>query len=251
MCPRVPRRVAHFCFVAFRGLPYSGMLLLRRPRRCPNASTPRLSRRRFPNRYIVPRRRSAGPVSALLRCCRADPHFRPLAPSAFQLEFRGLCPVTYVRMYRRYEGLEPGSPNCVAEYDGRLYSMKGEEELRAFLREPQLYANLELPQKLPPPAQPMSVSALPMLGYMEQTVSAAVTNALTQVGLKRPHYPFLSGKQSALLHVALQLKASNPKCVRSGGGGNKRGFWARGLPAFIISTAVPLFRCCAALPGDL
>jgi adenylate/nucleoside-diphosphate kinase len=116
-----------------------------------------------------------------------------------------------VRSYRRYEGLEPGSQDHVAEYNGRLYSMKGEDELRAFMREPTTYAAVELPQKLPPPAQPLSVAALPMLGYMEQTVATAVTQALTQVGLKRPHHPFLSSKQSALLHIALHLKSSNPR----------------------------------------
>lgn len=131
----------------------------------------------------------------------------------FQLEFRGFCPVTYVRGGRRYESLTGGSLDHVVEYDERLFSLRGEDEVVVFLREPTAYSAVPLPQKLPPPSTTMNVAALPMLGYMEQTVSAIITDGITAVGLKRPHHPFLSSKQSALLYLALYLKAHNPRWV--------------------------------------
>lgn len=56
-----------------------------------------------------------------------------------------------------------------------------------------------------------NVVELPMLGFMDQTVSHIVTKALTAVGLARPKHPFLGSQESCLIHVALYLKANNPK----------------------------------------
>ncbi len=50
-----------------------------------------------------------------------------------------------------------------------------------------------------------------MLGYMEQTVAAVITKALAAVGLARPTYPHMTASQSAMLFVALYVKAYNPK----------------------------------------
>jgi len=66
-----------------------------------------------------------------------------------------------------------------------------------------------LPNKLPPLHQPTSLTALPMLGYMEQTVSVAVTNGLTATGCFKPKHPFMSPTQSALIYMALHLKGNS------------------------------------------
>jgi len=50
------------------------------------------------------------------------------------------------------------------------------------------------------------VTALPMLGYLEQTVSTSITKALTAVGNVKPKYPFMNATQSALVYVAYHLK---------------------------------------------
>jgi hypothetical protein len=55
------------------------------------------------------------------------------------------------------------------------------------------------------------VTRLPMLGYMEQTMSQLVTKAIAATGLARPKYPHLDAKASALVHLALYLKAHNPR----------------------------------------
>lgn len=66
-----------------------------------------------------------------------------------------------------------------------------------------------LPTKLPPLKQPVPVTSLPMLGYMEQAVSAAIINALSAVGARKPKYPFLNSTKSALLYVAYHLKGTH------------------------------------------
>ena len=65
-----------------------------------------------------------------------------------------------------------------------------------------------LPAKLPPPKQPVAVTSLPMLGYLEQTVATAVINALSAVGAQKPKYPFLSSTKSALVYLAYHLKGN-------------------------------------------
>jgi len=73
-------------------------------------------------------------------------------------------------------------------------------------RKPYEYCNLKLPRKLPPKREPMVVSSLPMLGYLEQTVAVAITKAMTAVGIIKPKYPSLSASKSALIYVAFHLK---------------------------------------------
>lgn len=73
-------------------------------------------------------------------------------------------------------------------------------------RLPEKYYNLKLPHKLPPRKDPLMVTSLPMLGYMEQTLSTAITKAMTAAGLFKPKFPFLSVSRSALIYVAFHLK---------------------------------------------
>ncbi|CAH3032698.1 unnamed protein product [Porites lobata] len=61
---------------------------------------------------------------------------------------------------------------------------------------PEKYYSRTLPHKLPPRKEPMLVSRLPMLGYMEQSVATALTKALTAVGCFKPKYPFVEVSSS-------------------------------------------------------
>ena len=65
-----------------------------------------------------------------------------------------------------------------------------------------------MPHKLPPKTVPITVTGLPMLGYMEQSVAHAIQKALTAAGNFKPKYPFLSATKSALVYVAYHLKGS-------------------------------------------
>ena len=63
-----------------------------------------------------------------------------------------------------------------------------------------------LPTKLPPLKQPMPVTSLPMLGYLEQSVATAIINALSAVGIVKPKFPFITSTKSSLIYVAYHLK---------------------------------------------
>lgn len=64
----------------------------------------------------------------------------------------------------------------------------------------------------------MPIRGLPVVGYLEQSISTAMVKALTAVGKFKPKYPFKDIETSASDFVALHLKgtyishqANNPK----------------------------------------
>ena len=69
---------------------------------------------------------------------------------------------------------------------------------------------MKLPEKLPPPREPLPLDALPALGYLEQTTANALVKALTSAGCKKPKLAFASSVKSSLIYVGLHLKAYNP-----------------------------------------
>lgn len=69
-----------------------------------------------------------------------------------------------------------------------------------------MYEVQSIPSKLPPLKQPVPVTSLPMLGYLEQTAATAVINSLSTVGAMKPKFPFLSSTSSALVFVSYHLK---------------------------------------------
>lgn len=162
----------------------------------PARYVPPLAPRKLPEPELLPRRRTAADVKTMF-------------PK--QIELKGYCPVTYLDGKLRYENIVPGETDLVVEYREKLFCFESEEKLQKFMRLPEKYYGLTLPHKLPPRKEPLLVSGLPMLGYMEQSVATALTKALTAVGCFKPKYPFVDAKKSALLYIAYHLKAYNPK----------------------------------------
>ncbi|XP_051881405.1 LOW QUALITY PROTEIN: adenylate kinase 9 [Pristis pectinata] len=126
-------------------------------------------------------------------------------------ELQGYCPVTFLDGKERYEALIPGHIDYAAEYRNKIYFLQDEKRLNRFMRRPEKYWDLKLPSKLPPMKDPVALTSLPMLGYMEQGAAVSIIKALTAVGCLKPKYPFLSVKKSALLYISYHLKAYNPK----------------------------------------
>uniref|UniRef100_A0A4W3JBZ5 Cilia- and flagella-associated protein 206 n=1 Tax=Callorhinchus milii TaxID=7868 RepID=A0A4W3JBZ5_CALMI len=127
-----------------------------------------------------------------------------------QAEMKGYCAVTFLEGNQRYEALIPGNIDFAVEYKEKIYIFQDEEHLEKFIL-PEKYWDLKLPNKLPPVKEPILLTSLPMLGYMEQGVAVSIIKALTAVGCLKPKYPFLNVKRSALLYIAFHLKAYNPK----------------------------------------
>ncbi|XP_076612348.1 adenylate kinase 9 isoform X2 [Chaetodon auriga] len=128
-----------------------------------------------------------------------------------QAEMKGFCPVTYLDGKQRYEALVRGKMEYAVEYRERIYIFETKQKQDKFMRIPETYWDQKLPSKVPLLCEPVPLTSLPTLGYLEQGVAVAVIKAMTAVGCLKPKYPFLSIQRSALLYVAFYLKAFNHK----------------------------------------
>ncbi|KAH3738545.1 hypothetical protein DPMN_045182 [Dreissena polymorpha] len=160
----------------------------------PEKYVPPLAPNKLPPPSRLPRRRTPTEVKA-----------------SATIELNSYCPVTYLDGKCRYEAITPGNPEFIAEYVGKYWYCQSEEKLLRFMKLPEQYASLKLPHKLPPTKESLTLTSLPMLGYMEQTVATALVKAMTACGTVKPKYPFLSPSRSALFYIAYHLKAFNPK----------------------------------------
>ncbi|KAG5464450.1 hypothetical protein LSCM1_00638 [Leishmania martiniquensis] len=147
-------------------------------------------------------------------------HFPIIATSPVEearLELEGCCPVLLydTREFRGMRGViqpvaKKGSPDCVVEYDGKLYALLNVEHMARFLRRPWQYINgAHLPQVL---RRPLPTGTLPSdivdhEEYIQRQLYDPVALALLAVARERPIYPGLSVEESALKYIALYLKA--------------------------------------------
>ncbi|KAI8907080.1 hypothetical protein DFJ77DRAFT_476617 [Powellomyces hirtus] len=158
-----------------------------------------------PERYVE----NGRPLPDPLPIRRSPSDIKSLFPA--QLELRGYCPVTYaLAATPTFAAIVPGLPHLLAEYDSKLYTFASEPHLHEFMKTPWRFAHLVLPHKLPPPTAPVTLTALPMIGYLEQTVATRITEALVEVGKARPKFPYKGLGESAVEYLALWLKAHNP-----------------------------------------
>jgi len=133
---------------------------------------------------------------------------KSIFPKSFELQ--GYCPVTFAEgSPDNFDSIVVGNIQYVVEYDNKLYCMSNEEQLEKFMKTPWNYTNFILPKKLPPKKIDISISRLPMIGYMEQTVSNTIAKSIEALGKQRPVYPYKSLEYSAARFIGLYLKANN------------------------------------------
>ncbi|TSN30253.1 Adenylate kinase 9 [Bagarius yarrelli] len=149
---------------------------------------------KLPHHQLLPRKLNAGQVKSRF-------------PQ--QVELKGFCPVTYLEGQKRYEALVRGSVNFAVDYQGKIYVFETEKKQHKFLHSPETYCNQKLPDKLPPMGEPVPLTSLPILGYLEQGVSKAIIKGMIRLGNLKPKFPFFSIKRSAIHYLVLHLKAYN------------------------------------------
>ncbi|XP_028252479.1 adenylate kinase 9 isoform X2 [Parambassis ranga] len=128
-----------------------------------------------------------------------------------QVQMQGFCPVSYLDGKQRYEALVQGKMEYAVEYRERIYICETMQKQDKFMRTPETYWDQKLPSKIPPLCEPVPLTSLPTMGYLEQGVAVSVIKAMTAVGCLKPKYPFRSIQRSAVLYVAYYMKAFNPK----------------------------------------
>ncbi|TPX32338.1 adenylate kinase [Synchytrium microbalum] len=128
-----------------------------------------------------------------------------------QVELQGYCPVTLTEGPTGPASVVPGESAYTVEWNSKLYQMANESQTLKFIKSPWRYTSATLPAVLPPRKVQIPVTSLPLVGYLEHTVSTALTDALGAVGKLRPKYPFKSMSKSANQYMGLYLKAHNPK----------------------------------------
>ncbi|XP_075410105.1 adenylate kinase 9 [Tenrec ecaudatus] len=162
----------------------------------PELYAPPLAPHPLPSASMIPRRLTLSELKSRFPKCA---------------ELQGYCPVTYQDGKQRYEALVPGNLDYALEYCDRIYICETEEKLQKFFRSPLKYWDQKLPNKLPPLKEPIFLTSLPLPGYLEQGVATSLIKAMNAVGCLKPKFPFVSIRRSALLFIALHLKAFNPK----------------------------------------
>jgi adenylate/nucleoside-diphosphate kinase len=127
-----------------------------------------------------------------------------------QKAIEGHCPVTLVEEGR----VAKGDGLLTIQYKDHKFCFESEQKLQKFLITPAKYHNAQLPVRMPPHDDPVSLYALQggieSTAFMEQALGSVVTRGLREVSENRLKHPHMSVKETMLKCFAIFLKAENP-----------------------------------------
>lgn len=100
-------------------------------------------------------------------------------------------------------------------YKQKYFLLSSAKNLKAFQKNPALYELLKLPDKLPVQFEKKSdlkkiAKRNDCSAFLQHHLSNIMMRCLAQLGYRRPKYPSLGSKESALKFLAINLKAANP-----------------------------------------
>jgi adenylate/nucleoside-diphosphate kinase len=131
------------------------------------------------------------------------------------MEFQGYCPVSMDILPPGIDSLVTGSSAYVVEYAGKYYTFASHAYRELFMMRPWKYVDLKIPKQFVVKTMAENTMALPVVGYLEQTVAAHLNQALVSVGEVKPKYPFRSLDESANTYIGLFLKGAYHPTVNS------------------------------------
>lgn len=121
----------------------------------------------------------------------------------------GICIVTYAENLPAKK-IERGIGKYAAGYKGKHYLFCDEKCLKKFMETPYLYYDI-IVFKHSKLFTELSITKLPHIGYLEQSLANILTEACCHANVLRPKYPGLGVELSALIFIALYLKTHNTK----------------------------------------
>lgn len=100
-------------------------------------------------------------------------------------------------------------------YKNKIYVTANPKNMKLFMRNPALYEMVKLPDKLPVEFEKKNelkriAKRNDCTAFLEHHLSNIMMRSLAQLGYRRPKYPTLSSKESALKFLAISLKSTNP-----------------------------------------
>lgn len=102
----------------------------------------------------------------------------------------------------------------IVQFKDNRFIMSSEEAANKFFENPQRYASVQLPVKMPPQIDAVNLHFMAKQEdsrtFMEQALGSVVTRGLREVGDNRLKYPKLTVKETTLKLFAMFLKCNNP-----------------------------------------
>lgn len=115
--------------------------------------------------------------------------------------YEGYCPVTLK------DGPAPGAPAhtavqrgqkpWVVEYKSTMYVCRDAASTSRFMRKPENFLGLKLPDNLPVRVEDLDMSTLPLTQYLDITVVQVLSQGLVALGAIKPLFPYSSREDSA------------------------------------------------------
>lgn len=111
--------------------------------------------------------------------------------------------------------LVKGCASFILKYKGKYYATSTAQNMKTFIKNPVLFEMVKLQDKLPVEFEKKNelkkiAKQNDCTAFLEHHLSNILMKSLAQLGYRRPKFPTLNSKESALKFLSISLKANNP-----------------------------------------